>query len=83
MTFGENLQRLRNKAGLSQAGLADRSGISVNTIQNWEIGRHQPRLEALPKLAAALGVGVEALLTSDKGASAPARKQSRVRKGTE
>jgi transcriptional regulator with XRE-family HTH domain len=80
MTFGENLQRLRNSAGLSQAGLADRSGISVNTIQNWEIGRHQPRLDALPKLAAALGVGVEALLASDKSA-APTSKRPRGRKG--
>ena len=62
MTFGQNLQRLRNKAGLSQAGLAERSGISVNTIQNWEIDRHQPRIEALPKLAEALGVALDALI---------------------
>ncbi len=62
MTFGENLQRLRNKAKLSQAGLAKRSGISVNTIQNWEIDRHQPRIEALPRLADALGVRLESLI---------------------
>ena len=62
MTFGENLQRLRNKAKLSQAGLAERSGISVNTIQNWEIDRHQPRIDALPKLAEALGVRLENLI---------------------
>ena len=66
MTFGENLQRLRTKAKLSQAGLAERSGISVNTIQNWEIDRHLPRIEVLPRLARALGVGLEALV----GASA-------------
>ena len=62
MTFGQNLQRLRNKAKLSQAGLAERSGISVNTIQNWEIDRHQPRIDALPKLAKALGVELETLI---------------------
>ena len=73
MTFGQNLQRLRNKARLSQAGLAKRSGISVNSIQNWEIDRNQPRIEALPKLARALGVGLESLIGAIGG--------GRVKKG--
>jgi transcriptional regulator with XRE-family HTH domain len=62
MTFGQNLQQLRNKARLSQAGLAERSGISVNTIQNWEIDRSRPRIDALPRLAKALGVELVCLI---------------------
>jgi transcriptional regulator with XRE-family HTH domain len=82
MTFGQNLQRLRNKARLSQAGLAERSGISVNTIQNWEIDRHQPRIDALPMLAQALGVGLESLIVSKnktrKIRSTKSKKAARV-----
>lgn len=61
MSFGRNLQRLRQQAGLSQAGLAEKAGIPVKTIQNWEIDRNQPRLEALMKLVRALDAPLEAL----------------------
>lgn len=66
MSFGKNLQALREKAGLSQSGLARESGISVKTIQNWEIDRALPRLDALVKLAAALNVSLDAF-TADMG----------------
>ena len=61
MSFGHNLQRLRQQAGLSQAGLAEKAGIPIKTIQNWEIDRNQPRLEALMKLVQALGTPLEEL----------------------
>jgi transcriptional regulator with XRE-family HTH domain len=63
MNFGGHLQTLRETAGLSQSELAGKAGISIRSLQNWEIGRSQPRLESLPKLARALGVTVDTLVT--------------------
>jgi transcriptional regulator with XRE-family HTH domain len=61
MSFGQHLQGLRVKAGLSQAGLAKKTGISVYTIQSWEIDRRAPRSMAmLVKLAKGLNVPLEA-----------------------
>jgi transcriptional regulator with XRE-family HTH domain len=70
MGFGERLQRLRERAGLSQSGLAERAGLNRRTIQNWEQGRRIPRADALLSLARGLGVPVEALL-SDEAAAQP------------
>lgn len=51
----EGLKRLREKAGITQAALADALGVDRTTVTTWEIGRSFPRAELLPKLAAALG----------------------------
>lgn len=69
MSFGRNLQRLRQQAGLSQAGLAEKTGIPIKTIQNWEIDRNQPRLEAVMKLARALAAPLEELTVGVKRAA--------------
>ena len=36
---GQQIQAMRCKLGLSQAGFARRLGISVRTLQGWEAGR--------------------------------------------
>lgn len=51
---GANLRRLRAAAGLSQAGLADRSGISRRTIIKLEAGDANISLSGLDRLADAL-----------------------------
>src|SRR3954464_14364681 len=79
MSFGSKLTALREKAQLSQATLAERAGISIDSIQNWEQGRTRPRLEALGKLARALGVGVDALIPTDNGAGGESTKRPRGR----
>jgi tetratricopeptide (TPR) repeat protein/transcriptional regulator with XRE-family HTH domain len=54
-TFAEVLRRYRIAAGLSQEGLATRSGISVDTIGMLERGlRTWPRASTVSRLAAAL-----------------------------
>ena len=60
-----NLKRIRLNAGMSQSALADRSGISVRTIQELEQGRkdvNRAGIDTLMPLAAALSVDVEALV---------------------
>jgi transcriptional regulator with XRE-family HTH domain len=62
MRFGESLQRFRENADLSQSGLAEKAGLSVRSIQNWEQGHRVPRADALIALSRALGITVDNLL---------------------
>lgn len=53
--FGPRLRALRNRAGLAQEELAERSGLSVRTIRDLERGRvARPRRETVRLLATAL-----------------------------
>jgi transcriptional regulator with XRE-family HTH domain len=64
MDFKSKLRRLRAKAGLSQAGLSEKAGIPIRSIQNWEQGHRKPRIEVVLNLARALGVAAEEILPS-------------------
>src|SRR5262245_24767287 len=79
MAFGERLRELREKAGLSQSGLAEAAGVPIDSVQNWEQGRIRPRIEALGKLARALGVTVDELLQEGGKTTGPADKPARGR----
>ena len=62
-----HLQKLRKAAGLSQSQLADKSGISWRTIQEYEQGRKRLNgisIERALPLARALGVTIEDLIDS-------------------
>src|SRR6266516_1940876 len=80
MGFASQLRKLREAAGLSQPALAERAGISFDSIQNWEQGRTRPRLEALGRLARALGATVDALLATGEEAADNPRPRGRPRK---
>lgn len=66
-TLGQRVRDLRLRAGLGQAELADRAGVSRQALGALESGRHLPRVDAALRLAAALGTTVEQLLTPDLG----------------
>lgn len=53
MTSGDIVRIARQRAGLTQRQLADRSGIPRETIARWETGVHEPTLSSLRKLAEA------------------------------
>ncbi len=61
-TFGERLARLRKAAGMTQAGLAGRLGVSMTAICYWEQDRSRPKPERIEALAAALDATPGALL---------------------
>ena len=61
-TMGVRLQRLRKAAGLTQAELAERAGVPLRSLLNWEQDRRQPRLDAALGLARVLSVQVEELV---------------------
>ncbi|HZU75610.1 MAG TPA: helix-turn-helix transcriptional regulator [Dehalococcoidia bacterium] len=59
--LGERLRELREAAGLSAPELAARVGTTRSHIHKLEAGKHAPRPEMAARLAAALGVDVQAL----------------------
>ncbi|MDA0173385.1 helix-turn-helix domain-containing protein [Solirubrobacter taibaiensis] len=59
--FGEIIKRLRQEAGLSQAGLAAAVGIHTRQITRYESGDQQPALGVAQRLAQALGVTLDEL----------------------
>jgi len=61
--LADNILALRKQNGLSQARLADKAGIPRSTLTHMESGGGNPSLANLCKLAAALGVGIEELLS--------------------
>jgi transcriptional regulator with XRE-family HTH domain len=60
--FGQRLQELRNKAGLSRDELAERSRLNPRIITKTEAGQTEPRLSQIQSLASGLGVPPAALI---------------------
>jgi transcriptional regulator with XRE-family HTH domain len=55
MDAGTKLREARERAGLTQAELASRTGTSQATISAYESGRKQPAVETFSRLLAATG----------------------------
>ncbi len=60
--FGNHLYRLRQKAGLTQAQLGEKIGVSNKAVSKWENGKAKPGLEIVHRLADVLSVSVDDLL---------------------
>lgn len=55
----------RSKAGLSQAAVAEKLGISSASVCQWETGKNLPRADKLPEIAALYGCTVDELLADE------------------
>ncbi len=53
---GERLKALRIRRALTQEELGQRAGLSKNAINRLEVGKAEPRMSTLRKLAKALDV---------------------------
>ena len=58
-SIGERIRQARKSAGLSQADLAARIGVSQPAIATWESGVHDPRRVVMAKLADVLSISPE------------------------
>lgn len=58
MTIGECIKDARKKAKLTQAQLAEKSGVATISIHQYESGKRKPRLEQLTRISNALGVHI-------------------------
>jgi transcriptional regulator with XRE-family HTH domain len=81
MRFAEKLRQLRDKAGLSEAKLAEASGVGVHAIHQYGLGRRMPSYTAVVKLARALGVDCTAFqdcedIAEERGKKRPKRRKS-------
>lgn len=59
--FGKNVAAMRQKRGLTQDQLADKTGLSIDTVGAIEQGRRWARLTTLHKLAKGLNVSIDEL----------------------
>src|SRR5579864_4730536 len=57
--FGEKMLKLRTEIGLTQAGLANKLGVSRRAVAEWEAGNSYPKVQHLKELIA-LGVKQQA-----------------------
>ena len=66
MFDGKRLKLIRNKTSFTQRGFADFLGISYNSYQSYEVGKRQPSIEVLIKIADILCVSTDYLLGRDE-----------------
>jgi transcriptional regulator with XRE-family HTH domain len=59
MTIGEAAKEARLKKWFSLQDLAERSGVSKNTIYRLETGRSEPSITTVELLADALGISID------------------------
>lgn len=65
MGIGKLIKEARKRAGLTQAQLAEKSGVAAISIHQYEAGKREPRVEQLLRLAPALNVPISYLLETE------------------
>lgn len=66
MNLGKNLQFLRNMMNrMTQEELAERMGVSRQTVSKWELDSATPELEKLIDLSALFNISLDELVQSD------------------
>ena len=66
LLFAKRLKENRLKQGLTQEQLADRIGISYQSVSKWERSGGLPDITILPRLAACFGITVDELIGCDE-----------------
>ena len=61
MNLNQNIAHYRKHLGYTQEQLAERLGVSAQSVSKWENGISNPDIALLPELATALGVDLNAL----------------------
>ncbi|MDT2767707.1 helix-turn-helix domain-containing protein [Globicatella sulfidifaciens] len=61
----EQISFYRNKMGWTQEQLAEKIGVSKQSVSNWETGLKSPRMKIISKLASLFNVNISDLVTSD------------------
>ena len=69
--ISDNISSLRKKKGLSQEALADRIGVSRQTVAKWESGESAPDVVHCDAMAEVFDVTLDALVHEDLEAGAP------------
>jgi transcriptional regulator with XRE-family HTH domain len=60
--LGRNLRHARDRLGLTQEQVAERSGVHATEVSRIEAGKRDPRVSTMERLAKAVGVPPSDLL---------------------
>lgn len=83
--LGDNIKRFRKEANLSQEALAEKLGVSRQSISLWENNQSQPSIETLLSLSKALNKTTDELLSSKQESpveTVPQNKESTHKKSS-
>ena len=67
MNLGESLFGARKNKGLTQEAVAEKLGVSRQTVSKWETGETLPDIRQSKRLAALCGVTLDELIDFDAG----------------
>lgn len=62
LTIGENIRTLRRTKDMTQEQLADRLGVTYQSVSRWENSQVYPDIELIPAIAELFGTSTDALL---------------------
>ncbi len=79
MNIGEKIYKLRNQHNLSQGDMAEKLGVSRQSISKWENNNSTPDLDKIIKLAEIFGISVDDLVKNEEfeNTSSPAQLPTR------
>ena len=67
MKFNERLRAIRKEKGLTQAELAEKAGIAVNSVRLYEAGARLPKLDTIARMAVTMGLTANDLMAGQWG----------------
>lgn len=70
MTLGEKIYNLRNERNMTQEQLAEKLGVTRQSVSKWEGNLVKPEIEKLKSMAQLFGISVDGLLSEEKNGSA-------------
>lgn len=79
MTFGEKLQALRQRAGMSQDALAEKLAVSRQAVSRWERDETMPETDKVVALADLFEVTTDYLLRNQPEQAAPSYSEEKKR----
>lgn len=65
MNFGNKLVKLRKENKLSQEELADKLGVSRQTISNWELNVTKPDIDYMKRISKIFCISIDEILDND------------------
>ena len=65
MKFGENLQKLRKEQGISQEQLAEKLGVTRQSVSKWESGASYPEMDKIVALCNMFHCDMDVLINKD------------------
>lgn len=65
MSIADNIKRLRETYGLTQAELGAIAGVTDKAVSTWESGEKAPRMGAVQKIADHFGISKSAILLDE------------------